>query len=33
MYQLVRQQQPITDRIAQITFLDAGAAAYVITFG
>ncbi|HEY2167790.1 MAG TPA: redoxin domain-containing protein [Jatrophihabitantaceae bacterium] len=33
MYQLLRQQQPITDRIAHITFLDAGVAAYVITFG
>ncbi|GAA4877254.1 redoxin family protein [Actinomycetospora straminea] len=33
LYQLVRQQRPISDRIVEITFLDAGVEAYVITFG
>ncbi len=33
LYQLVRQDEPITDRTAEITFLDAGAQAYVFTFG
>lgn len=33
MYQLVRQQQPVADRTFGIEFLDAGARAYVFTFG
>ena len=33
LYQLIRQAGPITDRIFEITFLDAGAQAYVFTFG
>jgi hypothetical protein len=33
MYQLIRQEHPITDRTAEITFPDAGAHAFVITFG
>jgi hypothetical protein len=33
MYQLLRQQHPITDRTAEITFPDGGAEAFVITFG
>ena len=33
LYQLVRQDGPITDRTFAITFLDAGAQAYVFTFG
>jgi thioredoxin family protein len=33
MYQLIRQQGPITDRLFEIEFLDAGAAVYVFTFG
>jgi len=33
LYQLVRQNGPITDRTFAITFLDAGAQAYVFTFG
>ena len=33
MYQLIRQSHPVTDRTAEITFPDGGAAAFVITFG
>jgi hypothetical protein len=33
LYQLIRQDNPITDRTVEITFLDAGAQAYVFTFG
>jgi hypothetical protein len=33
LYQLVRQDGPITDRTFEITVLDAGAQAYVFTFG
>jgi len=33
LYQLVRQPAQITDRTLEITFLDAGAEAYVFTFG
>jgi hypothetical protein len=33
LYQVVRQDGPITDRTFAITFLDAGAQAYVFTFG
>jgi Thioredoxin like C-terminal domain/AhpC/TSA family len=33
LYQLIRQDGPITDRTFEITFLDAGAQAYVFTFG
>ena len=33
MYQLLRQQHPITDRTAEITFQDRGAEAFAITFG
>ena len=33
LYQLIRQNGPITDRTFEITFLDAGAQAYVFTFG
>jgi thiol-disulfide isomerase/thioredoxin len=33
MYQLVRQAGPITDRVFEIEFLDAGAEIYVLTFG
>ncbi|HKC28087.1 MAG TPA: hypothetical protein VKB75_08755 [Jatrophihabitans sp.] len=33
MYQLVRQSPPITGRTAEITFLDPGAEAFVLTFG
>ena len=33
MYQLIRQHVPITDRLFEIEFLDAGAAAYAFTFG
>ena len=33
MYQLIRQQGPITDRFFEIEFLDAGAAVYAFTFG
>jgi thiol-disulfide isomerase/thioredoxin len=33
LYQLVRQRGPITERTFEITFLAAGAAAYVFTFG
>ena len=33
LYQLVRQEGPITERTFEITFTDAGAQAYVFTFG
>ena len=33
MYQLVRQERPIVDRTAEITFPDGGAAAFVVMFG
>ena len=33
MYQLIRQPAPIEDRTLQITFLDPGVEAYVVTFG
>jgi hypothetical protein len=33
LYQLIRQDGPITDRTFEITFRDAGAQAYVFTFG
>jgi thiol-disulfide isomerase/thioredoxin len=33
LYQLIRQDGPITDRTFEITFLDEGAQAYVFTFG
>jgi hypothetical protein len=33
MYQLIRQPGPITDRLFEIEFLDAGVEAFVFTFG
>jgi hypothetical protein len=33
LYQLIRQDRPITERTFEITFLDAGGQAYVFTFG
>jgi len=33
MHQLIRQRGPITDRLFEIEFLDAGAAVYAFTFG
>ena len=33
LYQLVRQRGPIGERTFEITFLGAGAEAYVFTFG
>jgi hypothetical protein len=33
MYQLVRQARAVADRTFTIEFLDAGARAYVFTFG
>lgn len=33
MYQLIRQQKPIGDRIFEIEFLDGGAEAFAFTFG
>jgi hypothetical protein len=33
MYQLIRQTLPIDDATAEITFLDTGAQAFVVTFG
>ena len=33
LYQLVRQAEPAGERLFEITFLDAGARAYVFTFG
>ena len=32
-HELIRQPGPITDRTAEITFLDPGAQAYAFTFG
>jgi hypothetical protein len=33
LYQLIRQSQPIADRLFEIEFLDAGVAAFSFTFG
>jgi hypothetical protein len=33
LYQLIRQSQPIADRLFEIEFLDPGVEAYVFTFG
>lgn len=33
MYQPIRQQGPITDRLFEIEFLDRGVAIYAFTFG
>jgi hypothetical protein len=33
LYQLIRQAQPITDRLFEIEFLDPGVEAYAFTFG
>jgi hypothetical protein len=33
LYQLIRQTRPITDRLFEIEFLDAGIEAYAFTFG
>jgi len=33
LYQLIRQPQPITDRLFEIAFLDGGVEAYAFTFG
>jgi hypothetical protein len=33
MYQLIRQQRPITDRQFEIEFLDPGVEAFAFTFG
>ena len=33
LYQLIRQQNPIADRLFEIEFLDAGVEAFVFTFG
>ena len=33
LYQLIRQPQPIADRLFEIEFLDPGVEAYVFTFG
>jgi hypothetical protein len=33
MYQLIRQSQPIGDRLFEIEFLDAGVGAFAFTFG
>jgi len=33
LYQLIRQPQPITDRLFEIVFLDPGVEAYAFTFG
>ena len=33
MYQLIRQQGPVVDRLFEIEFLDRGAEAFVFTFG
>jgi thioredoxin family protein len=33
LYQLIRQPQPITDRLFEIEFLDPGVEAYAFTFG
>lgn len=33
LYQLVRQPGPVRERTFEITFLDAGVEAFVVTFG
>jgi Thioredoxin like C-terminal domain len=33
LYQLVREHDAVRERTLQITFLEAGAEAYVVTFG
>jgi thioredoxin family protein len=33
LYQLIRQQKPIGDRLFEIEFLDPGAEAFAFTFG
>jgi hypothetical protein len=33
LYQLIRQQKPITDRLFEIEFLDPGVEAFAFTFG
>jgi hypothetical protein len=33
MYQLIRQHGPISDRLFEIEFLDAGAEVFAFTFG
>jgi hypothetical protein len=33
LYQLIRQEKPIADRLFEIEFLDSGAEAYCFTFG
>ena len=33
MYQLIRQPQPIDDRLCEIEFPDGGVEAFVFTFG
>jgi thioredoxin family protein len=33
LYQLIRQQGPVTEHTFEITFLDPGAEAYAFTFG
>jgi hypothetical protein len=33
LYQLIRQPNPISDRLFEIEFLDSGAEAYCFTFG
>jgi hypothetical protein len=33
LYQLIRQPQPISDRLFEIAFLDPGVEAYAFTFG
>jgi len=33
LYQLIRQPQPITDRLFEIAFLDRGVETYAFTFG
>jgi hypothetical protein len=33
MYQLIRQPEPIADRLFEVEFLDAGAQALCFTFG
>ena len=33
LYQLIRQQGPIADRVFEIEFLEPGASVYAFTFG
>ena len=33
LYQLIRQHEPIAERLFEIEFLDSGAEAYCFTFG